>query len=178
MVTTEGVNFAAAWRLIQYLDINALGSNDIAAILRTYGVEAARHSIVSQVSAVFNAYGIAVDVRHLSLIADYMTFQGGFRPMNRLGMESNTSPWLKMTFETCMHFMSSAAEYVHVKSGSRITNGGSGVPARVQHSLRPHAYVLLCVVRVITQIWRCRLHDFPSRSTRARGSCQLGHRSV
>jgi DNA-directed RNA polymerase I subunit RPA1 len=115
MVTTEGVNFAAAWRLTQFLDINALGSNDIAAILRTYGVEAARHSIVSQVSAVFNAYGIAVDVRHLSLIADYMTFQGGFRPMNRLGMESNTSPWLKMTFETCLHFMSSAAEYAHVK---------------------------------------------------------------
>ena len=132
MVTTEGVNFAAAWRLTQFLDINALCSNDIAAILRTYGVEAARHSIVSQVSAVFNAYGIAVDVRHLSLIADYMTFQGGFRPMNRLGMESNTSPWLKMTFETCLHFMSSAAEYAHVKK-TLVENEVRvrGVPARV-----------------------------------------------
>lgn len=37
--------------------------------------------------------------------------QGGFRPLNRLGMESNTSPWLKMTFETCLHFLSSAAQF-------------------------------------------------------------------
>jgi DNA-directed RNA polymerase I subunit RPA1 len=37
--------------------------------------------------------------------------QGGFRPLNRLGMEANTSPWLKMTFETCMHFLSSACEH-------------------------------------------------------------------
>ena len=63
---------------------------------------------MSQISAVFNAYGIAVDARHLSLISDYMTFQGGYRPLNRLGMESNTSPWLKMTFETCLHFLSAA----------------------------------------------------------------------
>jgi DNA-directed RNA polymerase I subunit RPA1 len=63
---------------------------------------------------VFNAYGIGVDSRHLSLIADYMTFQGGFRPLNRMGMEAHTSPWLKMTFETSMHFLTAAAEFGEV----------------------------------------------------------------
>jgi DNA-directed RNA polymerase I subunit RPA1 len=111
VVTTDGVNFAAAWQHADRIDVNSIDSNDIAAILRTYGVEAARASIMNQVSAVFNAYGIGVDARHLSLISDYMTFQGGFKPMNRMGMEANTSPWLKMSFETCMHFLSSACEF-------------------------------------------------------------------
>jgi hypothetical protein len=42
-------------------------------------VEAARATILSEVSSVFGAYGIAVDQRHLSLIADFMTFHGGYR---------------------------------------------------------------------------------------------------
>jgi hypothetical protein len=36
------------------------------------GVEAARQSIVNEIGAVFNVYGISIDTRHLSLIADYM----------------------------------------------------------------------------------------------------------
>ena len=54
------------------LDLNKLYSNDIVAILKTYGVEAARAAIMREVSGVFKVYGIAVDMRHLSLIADYM----------------------------------------------------------------------------------------------------------
>jgi DNA-directed RNA polymerase beta' subunit len=75
VVTTDGVNFKAAWLHADKIDVNKIESNDIAALLRTYGVEAARASIMGQISAVFNAYGIGVDARHLSLIADYMTFQ-------------------------------------------------------------------------------------------------------
>ena len=33
-------------------------------------------------------YGIAVDNRHLGLIADYMTHEGGYKPLNRIGIES------------------------------------------------------------------------------------------
>lgn len=35
---------------------------------------------------VFGAYGIAVDPRHLGLIADHMTFDGEYRPLIRAGM--------------------------------------------------------------------------------------------
>ena len=45
--------------------------------------------------SVFAAYGIAVDPRHLSLIADYMTFLGSYRPMNRIGIDSSPCPFLK-----------------------------------------------------------------------------------
>lgn len=47
-------------------------SNDIYAILKTYGVEMARAAILQEMGGVFGAYNIQVDRRHLELIADYM----------------------------------------------------------------------------------------------------------
>ena len=49
-----------------------------------------------------------VDPRHLNLIADYMTFEGGYRPMNRMGIGGNASPLLRMSYETSMNFMTDA----------------------------------------------------------------------
>ena len=56
----------------------------------------------------FANYGIEVDRRHLSLIADYMTFEGEYKAFNRIGLESNPSPLQKMTFETTMNFLRTA----------------------------------------------------------------------
>ena len=50
-------------------------------------------------------YGIAVDARHLSLIGDFMMAQGDYRPCSRAGMETSTSPLLKMSFETAAAFL-------------------------------------------------------------------------
>jgi DNA-directed RNA polymerase I subunit RPA1 len=50
-----------------------LSTNNPAAMLAAYGVEACRATVVKEVSGVFGAYGIGVDPRHLSLIADFMT---------------------------------------------------------------------------------------------------------
>lgn len=63
---------------------------------QTYGVEAARASIVAEIIGVFGAYGIAVDPRHLGLVADHMTFGGGYRPLNRAGMADFSSPCLQV----------------------------------------------------------------------------------
>lgn len=62
----------------------------------------------AQVRAVFDVYGIAVDARHLLLIADYMTYGGGYRPMNRAGIEGHSSPLLRMSFETTTAFLTQA----------------------------------------------------------------------
>jgi DNA-directed RNA polymerase I subunit RPA1 len=85
-------------------------SNDIGAILDTYGVEAARAAIVREIIAVFGVYGINIDTRHLLLIADHMTFDGGYRALNRTGMaQTPASPLLQMTFETTLAFLRTAA---------------------------------------------------------------------
>ncbi|EHA8587710.1 DNA-directed RNA polymerase I subunit 1 [Cocos nucifera] len=107
---TAGVNFQAFWDLEDHLDVNKITSNDIHAMLNTYGVEAARATIIKEVKGVFDAYGIRVNIRHLTLIADFMTFHGGYRPMNRIGMNNfNTSPFGKMTFETATKFIVGSA---------------------------------------------------------------------
>lgn len=61
-----------------------------------------------EIRDVFAAYGIAVDYHHLSLVADYMTFEGRYKAFNRIGIESNPSPLQKMSFETTMNFLKSA----------------------------------------------------------------------
>jgi len=105
---TAGINFSELWRL-ENIDHSKLISNDIWATRCSYGVEAARSTIVEQIRSVFGVYGIEVDPRHLSLIADYMTFSGGYTAMNRTGMREMSSPFLQMSFETTAQFLTQAA---------------------------------------------------------------------
>ena len=102
---TAGVNMMAVRRFASVVDVDRLDTNDVDAILRAYGVEAARGAIIRQIRGVFGVYGIDIDPRHLNLIADYMTATGTLRPFNRVGIESNASPFLKMSFETCTQFL-------------------------------------------------------------------------
>lgn len=111
-LSTEGVNYPDMWEYCDtYIDANELYSNDIAAVLRYYGVEAARAVIVSEMQAVFGGHGISVDSRHLSLIGDMMTRSGGYIPFNRTGMTSSISPFMKMSFETTCNFLKEATMF-------------------------------------------------------------------
>jgi len=76
-VTTNGSNFRGLWEVAcgteePLIEEDDVYSNDIYAILMTFGVEMARAVIVREMSRVFGVYNIDVDIRHLELIADYM----------------------------------------------------------------------------------------------------------
>jgi DNA-directed RNA polymerase I subunit RPA1 len=107
-VVTAGCNLGAVWELegVKYADI---ATNDVGQVLDTFGVEAARACIVRQLRAVFDPYGIEIDLRHLGLVADHMTFEGGFRAFSRAGVDFSTSPFLRITYETSAKFLVSAA---------------------------------------------------------------------
>ena len=110
VLQTEGCNFEELFRMSgDLVDHNKISSNDIWAIRCAYGVEAAAASIGGQITSVFGVYGIEVDPRHLSLISDYMTFNGDYKPMNRRGMVDGSSAFLQMSFETTTSFMTEAA---------------------------------------------------------------------
>ena len=88
-----------------------------------------------EVSSVFNVYGISVNHRHLSLIADYMTFDRVYKSFNWFGMDSNSSPFQQISFETMMKFLQSATVYsdvdtLHSPSTCLVTgnvvHGGTG----------------------------------------------------
>lgn len=105
---TEGINIVQMFKYDNVLDLNKLYSNDIHAIANTYGIEAANKVIIKEIQNVFNVYGITVDPRHLTLVADYMTYNGIFEPMSRKGMESSTSPLQQMSFESSLIFLKEA----------------------------------------------------------------------
>jgi DNA-directed RNA polymerase I subunit RPA1 len=98
--------------MLQYdkiLDLNKLYTNDIHGVAHSYGIEAAAQVIVKEVQNVFKVYGITVDPRHLSLIADYMTFDGTIKPLNRKGIESSASTFQQVSFESALSFLKNAA---------------------------------------------------------------------
>ncbi len=64
---------------------------------------------MAEINGVFSVYGIVIDPRHLGLLADYMTFDGGYRPLNRVGMNPNPAPFQKISFETSMNFLLDAS---------------------------------------------------------------------
>lgn len=108
VLVTEGVNFHAMWEEDAFIDVNTITANDVVSVLRTYGVEAARNTIVREINNVFKTYAISVNTRHLDLIADMMTREGTYLPFNRQGVDSGTSPFMKMSFETTCQFLTKA----------------------------------------------------------------------
>lgn len=74
-----------------------------------FQIEAARNVLVKEIVTLFGAYGVSVDYRHLYLIGDYVTFGGNIKAMNRNWMKYNASPFLRMTFETSVKFITDAA---------------------------------------------------------------------
>lgn len=105
---TEGINILAMASHRNILDIDRLHCNNIHTMAERYGIEAASRVIVKEMTEVFKVYGIVIDPRHLTLIADYMTFSGTYRPFNRIGIESSASPLQQMSFETVMTFLREA----------------------------------------------------------------------
>jgi DNA-directed RNA polymerase I subunit RPA1 len=107
IVLTEHANMAAIIKRPD-VDMGHFYTNNIANILDTFGTEAARAVIIKEVTAVFDAYGIAVDKRHLLLFVDYVTHSGEWVGMSRYSMKTCASPIQQMLFETTVQFLTQA----------------------------------------------------------------------
>ncbi|XP_051865519.1 DNA-directed RNA polymerase I subunit RPA1 [Pristis pectinata] len=136
VLNTEGINLTEMFKYDNILDLSRLYSNDIHSIASTYGIEAALRVIEKEIKDVFAVYGIQVDPRHLSLVADYMCFDGSYKPFNRIGIQSSSSPLQQMTFETSYKFLKQATmlgSRDELKSPSaclvvgKVVRGGTGL---------------------------------------------------
>ncbi|XP_061446852.1 DNA-directed RNA polymerase I subunit RPA1 [Rhineura floridana] len=133
---TEGINLLELFRYADIFDVNRLYCNDVHAMANTYGIEAALKVLEKEIKDVFAAYGIVVDPRHLSLVSDYMCFEGVYKPLSRFGMQSNSSPLQQMTFETSYKFLKEATmlgSHDELQSPSaclvvgKVVKGGTGL---------------------------------------------------
>ena len=84
-IITEGTNLEEALR-IKGVDHTKTISNNIHEVARVLGIEAARNVIINEMIKVLSDSGLDVDIRHLMLVADQMTWPGYVRQIGRQGV--------------------------------------------------------------------------------------------
>lgn len=84
-LATEGSNLEKVFQ-VEEVDPERTTTNDIQEIASTLGIEAGRNAIIYEVNKVLEAQGLAVDARHIMLIADAMTAEGAIQSVGRHGL--------------------------------------------------------------------------------------------
>ena len=83
------------------VDADKVTSNDINEVSQVLGVEAARQTIINEITKVISSQGLAVDAKHAMLVADTMTASGVVKGITRMGIISDKSSILaRASFET------------------------------------------------------------------------------
>jgi DNA-directed RNA polymerase I subunit RPA1 len=103
-----GINFYAVWLNHDLIDINKIFTNDIYALMLTYGIEASRYALYRELENIFKVQAILINKHHLDLISDFMTRTGKFKPFNRMEMYPEKG-FQKITYETALQFLTEAA---------------------------------------------------------------------
>ncbi|MEM3035945.1 MAG: DNA-directed RNA polymerase subunit A'', partial [Thermoplasmata archaeon] len=81
----QGSNLKAVLEM-EGVDATKTITNDIMEIYEVLGVEAARRAIIDESIRTLEEQGLNVDVRHLMLVADMMTFEGNVEAIGRHGV--------------------------------------------------------------------------------------------
>ena len=85
----------------EFVNPDRTTTNDIFEIEKVLGIEAARQSIINEVSKVIDEQGLNVDLRHIMLISDIMTTSGTVLGVNRYGIvKEKPSVLARASFET------------------------------------------------------------------------------
>lgn len=99
IVTTVGSNLEKVLQLNE-IDEKRTITNDIQETARVLGIEAARNMVIREALKTMQEQGLDVDIRHVMLVADIMTFRGDVRSIGRYGVAgAKTSILARAAFE-------------------------------------------------------------------------------
>lgn len=100
VIITAGSNLKEVFKL-DFVDKKRTMTNDVYEIEEFLGIEAARQAVINEVYKVIENQGLNVDIRHIMLVADTMTFTGKVRGITRYGVVSDKASVLaRASFET------------------------------------------------------------------------------
>ncbi len=109
MLIAEGSNLEEVMK-IPGVDYKKIYTNNIAEIARVLGIEAARAAIIKEINGVLEEQGLDVDIRHVMLLADMMTWTGKIRQVGRMGVAGEKHSVLaRATFEMTVQKLVEAA---------------------------------------------------------------------
>jgi len=109
LLKTDGSNLPKVLR-VSGVDTKRTVTNDIHEIAETLGIEAARNAIIREAMGVLEEQGLDVDLRHLMLVSDIMTYTGEVHQIGRHGVSGEKSSVLaRAAFEITMPTIVDAA---------------------------------------------------------------------
>lgn len=78
------------------VDHSKTKTNHIIEIEEVLGIEAARQTIINEINTTMESHGMKIDIRHVQLLADVMTFKGKVLGITRHGVCKMTSSTLTL----------------------------------------------------------------------------------
>jgi DNA-directed RNA polymerase subunit A" len=110
IIYSEGSNLKEVLD-IEGVDPYRVTTNDIHAVARELGIEAARNMIIHEANATLSEQGLNVDMRHIMLVADVMTADGTVRAIGRHGVSGEKSSVLsRAAFEITVNHLLLASQ--------------------------------------------------------------------
>lgn len=112
VINTIGSNLEEILKLKE-VDSKYVTTNDIHEIARVLGIEAARNAIIKEAMSTLQEQGLDVDIRHVTLVGDIMTFTGEVKSIGRYGVAGSKSSILaRAAFEeTIKHLVRAAVRH-------------------------------------------------------------------
>jgi len=131
-IITEGSNLAEVLK-VEGVDYTRTKTNNIFEIAEVLGIEAARNAIIEEIMKVLEDSGLDVDIRHVILVADVMTWSGAVRQIGRLGVAGEKpSALARAAFEVTVKQLYDAAVAGEEESLRGVTESIIvGLPPRV-----------------------------------------------
>jgi len=121
VIITRGTNLS---EILKFEEVDSLRSitNDVVEINKVLGIEAGRQAIVNELSSTFSSNSIDINLRHIFVLADLMTFGGRVKGIVRTGITGEkTSPFARAAFEETVKHILSAAFYHETERLTGIT---------------------------------------------------------
>jgi len=144
IIYTAGANLHEI-RYFNGIDINKTICNDIITMYETFGIEAARATLVREIIYAYELAGSGVNYHHVSLLVDLMTINGHMTSIDRHGMnKSDVGPLSKASFETPVDKLQTAAVFGEV-------DNMNGVSSRIMAGLVVKGGTGLCNVLLDTE---------------------------
>jgi DNA-directed RNA polymerase subunit A" len=111
IIQTAGTNLKKVLQ-IDEVDVKRTRTNDLHQVYEILGIEAARNVILQESKETLDEQGLEVDIRHLMLLADIMTFTGEVRDIGRYGVSGKKASVLaRANFEETKRHLINASFY-------------------------------------------------------------------
>ena len=111
VIQTAGTNLKKVLE-INEIDVRRLKTNDVHQVYDVMGIEAARNVILQEAKETLDEQGLDIDLRHLMLLADMMTFDGSVKAIGRYGVSGKKASVLaRANFEETKKHLVNASFY-------------------------------------------------------------------